>query len=100
MAVVEAENGSYHVFFKAKDYTRLEAALKDIGFELDKELGKTTNDLHIQQPGEKHKKLPMKEQIDKAKAKADKINKEQQKQIAKSQNRSRNKPGRAKGGAR
>lgn len=121
IAVVEAADGSYHVFFKAQDYTRLEAALKDIGAELDKELGKTpkdiqivyaeqniemkdrpllSNDSHIQRPGEERKKLPMKEQIDKAKVKADKINKEQQKQREKSQNRNRNKPGRAKGGAR
>ncbi len=121
IAVVEAADGSYHVFFKAQDYTRLEAALKDIGAELDKELGKTpkdiqivyaeqniemkdrpllSNDSHIQRPGEERKKLPMKEQIDKAKVKADKINKEQQKQREKSQNQNRKKPGRAKGGAR
>ena len=49
---------------------------------------------------DQRKKLPMKEQIDKAKVKAVKINKEQQKQREKSQNRNRNKPGRAKGGAR
>ena len=121
IAVVEAADGSYRVFFKAQDYTRLEAALKDIGVELDKELGKTpkdiqivyaeqniemkdrpllSNDSHIQRTGEERKKLPMKEQIDKAKVKAVKINKEQQKQREKSQNRNRNKPGRAKGGAR
>lgn len=121
IAVVEAANGSYNVFFKAQDYTRLEAALRDIGTELDRDLGKTpkdiqivyaeqniemkdrpllSNDSHIQRPGEERKKLPMKEQIDKAKVKADKINKEQQKQREKSQNRNRNKPGRAKGGAR
>lgn len=121
IAVVEAADGSYHVFFKAQDYTRLEAGLNDIGVELDRELGKTpkdiqivyaeqniemkdypllSNDSHIQRPGEERKKLPMKEQIDKAKVKANKINKEQQKQREKSQNRNRNKPGRTKGGAR
>ena len=47
IAVVEAADGSYNVFFKAQDYTRLEAALKDIGIELDRELGKTPKDIQI-----------------------------------------------------
>lgn len=123
IAVVQAADKSYHVFFKAQDYTRLEAALKDIGFELDKKLGKTkedieivyaenniqdrvigeeylklSNDSHIQRPGEERKRLPMKEQINEAKVQADKINKQRQKQQAK--NRSRKRHGKTKGGAR
>lgn len=103
IAVVEAADKSYHVFFKAQDYTRLESALKDISFDLDKSLNKdkakeAKEVVNAEYEPVKGERVPMKDQIIKAQAKADQINKQRQQQQMK--NRSKKRPDRTKGGAR